>query len=90
MTKSTLGNIAFDSEIEKTARGNSKETKLRKRQSEVVRTHSSQPSEIEASDEVESRVNENPTQTVENERIGVDPPEEVPNAKVNVNLNPAQ
>ncbi|KAH1046308.1 hypothetical protein J1N35_037092, partial [Gossypium stocksii] len=59
---------------------NHKETKLQKRQSEVVRTKSNPPP---VDDEVESRVNENPTQTLENERIGVNLQEEMPNTRVN-------
>ena len=49
----------------------------------MVGTQSNPLPEIEAGNEVESRVNENPTQTLENEGIRVDPPEEVLNARVN-------
>ncbi|KAA3483078.1 Retrotransposon gag protein [Gossypium australe] len=90
MTRFAPGNLVFDLEIEKTARANHKETKLRKRQLKVVGTKSNPPPEIGASDEVASRVNRNPTQTLENKRIGVDPPEEVPYARVNINPNLAQ
>ncbi|KAH1064007.1 hypothetical protein J1N35_028994, partial [Gossypium stocksii] len=48
---------------------------------------SNPPSKIEIGKEVKSIVNENPTQTLENKRIGVDPPEEVFNARVNENPN---
>ncbi len=74
MTKSTLGTLAFDSEIEKTARANRKETKLRKKQSAVVGTQSNPPLEIEVDDEAESRVNENPTRTLESEKVEIDSP----------------
>ncbi|XP_040933756.1 uncharacterized protein [Gossypium hirsutum] len=55
MTRSALGTLAFDSEIEKTTRANHKETKLRKKQSAVVGTQSNPPPEIKIDDEAESR-----------------------------------
>ncbi|KAK5836917.1 hypothetical protein PVK06_012722 [Gossypium arboreum] len=73
--------LAFGSKIEKTVRANRKETKLQKKQLRVVRTQSNPPPEIELENEVESRVNENPTQTLESEKVEVDSPEEVPNTK---------
>ncbi len=87
MTRSTPGTLVFDSKIEKTARANRKETKLRKKQSAVVGTQSNPPPEIEVDDEAESRVNENPTRTLESEKVEVDSPEEVLNARVNENPN---
>ncbi|KAK8350297.1 hypothetical protein V6Z12_A06G199200 [Gossypium hirsutum] len=78
MTRSTPRSLAFDSEIEKTARANRKETNLRKKQSAVVGTQSNPPLEIRIDDEAESRVNENPTQTFEGEKVEVDSSEEVP------------
>ncbi|XP_040956096.1 uncharacterized protein [Gossypium hirsutum] len=47
------GTLAFDLEIEKTARANRKETKLRKKQSAVVGTQSNLPPEIEVDDEAD-------------------------------------
>ena len=44
---------------------NRKETKLKKKQSTMVRTQSNPPPEIKIDDEAESRVKENPTQTFE-------------------------
>ncbi|KAK5793697.1 hypothetical protein PVK06_034850 [Gossypium arboreum] len=82
---STPETLAFDSEIEKTARANRKETKLRKKQSAVVGTQSNPPLEIRIDDEAESRVNENPTQTFEGEKVEVDSSEEVFNTRVDKN-----
>ncbi|XP_040934533.1 uncharacterized protein [Gossypium hirsutum] len=84
---SAPGTLAFESEIEKTAKANRKETKLRKKQSVVVGTQSNPPPEIRIDDEVESRVNENPTQTLESKEEEVDSPEEVLNTRVNENPN---
>ncbi|KAK5840870.1 hypothetical protein PVK06_009775 [Gossypium arboreum] len=84
---SAPGTLAFDLEIEKTAKANRKETKLRKKQSVVVGTQSNLPPEIRIDDEVESRVNENPTQTLESKEEEVDSPEEVLNTKVDENPN---
>ncbi|KAG8502314.1 hypothetical protein CXB51_002213 [Gossypium anomalum] len=55
MTRSAPGTLAFNLKIEKTARANRKETKLRKKQSMVVRTQSNPPPEIRIDDEAESR-----------------------------------
>ncbi|KAG8502484.1 hypothetical protein CXB51_000345 [Gossypium anomalum] len=87
MTRSGPGTLAFDSEIEKTAKANRKETKLRKKQLVVVGTQSNPPPEIRIDDEVESRVNENPTQTLESKEEEVDSPEEVLNTRVDENPN---
>ncbi|KAA3481136.1 hypothetical protein EPI10_021528 [Gossypium australe] len=69
MTRLALGNLLFDSKIETTVRANHKETKLQKKQLEVVGTKKNPPPEIEP---------------------GFDPPEKVPNTRVNVNPNPTQ
>lgn len=53
----------------------------------MVGTHSNPPSEIRIYDEVKSRVNKNPTQTFESEKLEVDSLEEVLNARVNENPN---
>ncbi|XP_040947714.1 uncharacterized protein [Gossypium hirsutum] len=87
MTRSAPGTLAFDSEIEKTAKANRKETKLRKKQSVVVGTQSNPRPEIRIDDEVESRVNKNPTQTLESKEEEVDSPEEVLNTRVDENPN---
>ncbi|KAK5832803.1 hypothetical protein PVK06_016606 [Gossypium arboreum] len=85
--QSAPGILVFDLEIEKTVRANRKETKLQKKQSGVVGTQSNLPPEIEVDDEVESRVNENPTQTLESKKVEIDSPEEVLNARVDENPN---
>ncbi|KAH1083516.1 hypothetical protein J1N35_023277 [Gossypium stocksii] len=87
MTKSTLGSLAFNSEIEKTTKANRKEMKLRKKKLEVVGTQSNLLPKIQVNDEVKFRVKENPTQTLGSERVGVDLLEEVLNARVNKNPN---
>ncbi|KAG8499137.1 hypothetical protein CXB51_005567 [Gossypium anomalum] len=83
--KSAPRTLAFDSEIEKTARANRKETKLRKKKSAVVGTQRNPPPKIRIEHEAESRVNENPTQTFEGKKVEVDSPEEVLNARVDEN-----
>lgn len=53
----------------------------------MVGTQSNPPSESEVDDKAESRVNENPTRTLESEKVEVGSPEEVLNARVNENPN---
>ncbi|KAK5785763.1 hypothetical protein PVK06_040380 [Gossypium arboreum] len=87
MTRSSPGTLAFDSGIEKTARANRKETKLRKKQSAVVGTQSNLPPKIRIDNEAEFRVNENLTQTFEGEKVEVNLSEEVLNTRVDENPN---
>ena len=53
----------------------------------MVGTQSNPPPEIEVDDEAESRVNENSTRTLESEKVEVDSPEEVLNARGKDNSN---